>query len=362
MLNKSHSKKRNAIKIGLVLPFIAIFLYGFNVKEVQKYVEIPADIEIPLASTDHSNELTIPDVKDNRESIVHNQSTPSTILVSLERISTAGEISHDLNNEKFIVQITKHTSESELQKIKEELKSKYNIDLKYSTNRNESGEIVSISMNYGGQQSSGNYQVTDEDGINDFYFFIDEEGKSGFGSDASEERKRKRMEVRMEKQSTRMEQQREEMEQRRADREMEMKERKIIAIEVQELEKERQKVRLKKIDKDHVYVIAKQDDNHDSTSDMEYVVTRLGPRKDIIYVSDSNPFMINRLTTDAELDQLKEKLSSKNIDFNYRNVKRNAQGEITSLKFTVNDHKGSKSTTVAKGEDGKPIDEFIIRH
>ncbi len=39
MLNTPPSRKKNLWKLGLVLPFLALFMYSFNVKEVIKYVE-----------------------------------------------------------------------------------------------------------------------------------------------------------------------------------------------------------------------------------------------------------------------------------------------------------------------------------
>ena len=59
---------------------------------------------------------------------------------------------------------------------------------------------------------------------------------------------------------------------------------------------------------------------------------------------------------------MKETMAKKNISFTFKNVKRNALGEITGIKFSLDDHKGSKSTTVVKGDNDEPIDLIVLKH
>jgi hypothetical protein len=70
--------------------------------------------------------------------------------------------------------------------------------------------------------------------------------------------------------------------------------------------------------------------------------------------------IINKNTTDAELPKMKIDLATKNIDFDYKNVKRNSEGEITSLKISTKDNNGSKTSTAINGDDDEPIDQIII--
>ena len=57
---------------------------------------------------------------------------------------------------------------------------------------------------------------------------------------------------------------------------------------------------------------------------------------------------------------MKERLSKKGIDFTYKKVKRNTDGEITRIHLTVNNNNGSKQTIVAEADDGESIHELLI--
>lgn len=179
MLNKTNSKKRNALKATLVLPLLAIFLLSFNVNEVTKYVEIQSE-KIQTKSPLISEEIVISE-------------TPST-----EKMPAVVTKEKATNNKKTNIQkkfraiINKNTSDAELQKIKEEVKSKYGIDISYAAIRNKSNEITSLTLSYNGNGNNGNYQLSQDQGIDEFYFFIDEDGKTGFWSEATEKRLKER--------------------------------------------------------------------------------------------------------------------------------------------------------------------------
>lgn len=73
-----------------------------------------------------------------------------------------------------------------------------------------------------------------------------------------------------------------------------------------------------------------------------------------------NAIMINKDTTDDELNKIKVEIKAKGITFNYSKVKRNQAGEITRIKITTNNGKGSKSSISVIGDDGEPIEEIYI--
>jgi len=73
-----------------------------------------------------------------------------------------------------------------------------------------------------------------------------------------------------------------------------------------------------------------------------------------------NAVMIDKDTSDATLEKIKTKLAAKGITFNYSKVKRNSQGEITRIKITTNNGKGSKSTITSNADDGEAIDDILI--
>ncbi|MEZ4859246.1 MAG: hypothetical protein R2781_10585, partial [Flavobacteriaceae bacterium] len=103
--------------------------------------------------------------------------------------------------------------------------------------------------------------------------------------------------------------------------------------------------------------------NKESNEAITYAIanTGSGSNRNLAVISGSDDsVIINKNTSDAELSKMKTELASKNIDFAYKNVKRNDAGEIVAIKISIDDNKGSKSTTVIKGDDDKPIDLIVI--
>ncbi|MEZ4794738.1 MAG: M56 family metallopeptidase [Flavobacteriaceae bacterium] len=397
MLNKSNSKKHRVFKVLAIMPLLALFLFGFNVKKVTNYVEIPAKKrslvteEIPASNAPEKKYKT----EGNHE--IQN-STPD---VEAKETDQNPERSNAVILE-FRYEINKNTSEEELKRIKDDLKKNHGIDLSYTTVRNDQGEITSLSINYSGKgvtgkNLNGNYSVSDDDGIEPFFFYQDDDGSSGFWSEGAEERRLERMERRqedLEKRKEEMEERREKIEVRRM--EMEKRREKMEMKRKEDLDKKRVEL-IKKSgnvaivgDERAVYEIVDLDDldadenvnvvsyvvaspsgarsyiidtddvmEVDNVKTTEYVVAR--PDGNVAYVSSTgNAFSINKSTTDAQLKKIQQQMAQKNIEFKYRNVKRNNRGEITGLKFSVDDHHGSKSSTTIKSDGEKPIDPIFI--
>ena len=346
MLNKSNSRKVNVLKIGIILPLLALFLWSFNVKEIVTYKTIPVaeePVEKPL-----TNAIPVAENSDKKENVAQKNETPSIAEASSKPEIKNSQEEKEIR-EKFSVKITKNTSNAEFETIKKELKEKYGIDLSYTVVRNDANEIVSLSMNYSSTDSrNGNYQVNDDEGIEEFHFYIDEEGKSGFWSEGAEERRIERMERRTKE----MEVRKDEMEVRRA----EMKERR------KELDKRRVKMEERR-EKQIAVIDEERRELADRKRAMTYSIanSRGGSNGNVAVISGSeDSAVINKNTSDAELSKMKTELASKNIDFTYKNVKRNDVGEIVAIKISVDDNKGSKSTSVIKGDDDEPIDLIII--
>ncbi|MAL59605.1 MAG: hypothetical protein CMC14_06120 [Flavobacteriaceae bacterium] len=346
MLNKSNSRKVNVLKIGIILPLLALFLWSFNVKEIVTYKTIPvAEEPVEKPST---NAIPVAENSDKKENVAQKNETPSIAEASSKPEIKNSQEEKEIR-EKFSVKITKNTSNAEFETIKKELKEKYGIDLSYTVVRNDANEIVSLSMNYSSTDSrNGNYQVNDDEGIEEFHFYIDEEGKSGFWSEGAEERRIERMERRTKE----MEVRKDEMEVRRA----EMKERR------KELDKRRVKMEERR-EKQIAVIDEERRELADRKRAMTYSIanSRGGSNGNVAVISGSeDSAVINKNTSDAELSKMKTELASKNIDFTYKNVKRNDVGEIVAIKISVDDNKGSKSTSVIKGDDDEPIDLIII--
>ena len=109
MLHKSKSKKRNAFKMALILPALAVFLLSFNTRTI--YVP-KADRGIVAAST------------------------ATTSLKTIE------------------IHINKDTSDKELEDIKKDLLNK-GIDFSYTVVHNDKKEIIDIDINMSSKEKDG---------------------------------------------------------------------------------------------------------------------------------------------------------------------------------------------------------------
>jgi hypothetical protein len=103
MLNQNQSKKRNQLKLLLVLPALAIFLVAFNTKNVYKTAEVNSETK------------------------------------EAPRI-----------NKGFNYIITKNTTNDELKRIKQELKEQQ-VDFSYTAVRDSAGKIIDIQLNTKGK-------------------------------------------------------------------------------------------------------------------------------------------------------------------------------------------------------------------
>lgn len=99
----------------------------------------------------------------------------------------------EVKQDSFEIKISKKTSDYELQQLKEDLKNKFGIDFNYVISRNKNNEISILSLNYTQNGNNGSYQVSEEKGIDHFYFFIDSSGKIGIWSEVMENRKKMQM-------------------------------------------------------------------------------------------------------------------------------------------------------------------------
>jgi len=287
---------------------------------------------------------------------------------------------------EFKFEITKNTTNKELEIIKKELMAEHQVDLNYSVTRNNAQEITSINISYSSKTgNSGSYNVTDEGPIDAFTFFYDKDGKSGFWSEKQESRRNERMGKKMAEMKARKmkmqqrmvkrlkeeeefaeikEERREEMEERREEmeeREVEIEKRsgnlariarekeKMAFKEMKEREKEMaaRYMELAKIEKKRAIARA----NGNGRSSYTYSSDGEGAEHAII---------IDKDTSDSTLANIKTKMAAQGIVFNYSRVKRNANGEITRIKITTDNGKGSKSTISSSADDGEPIDDILI--
>lgn len=427
MLNKSTSKRRNLWKLSIVLPALALFLWSFNVKEVVTYKEVSNESGIPLEVKEHkepsaiieevpesnltvepvSEQTTLELVKASEKKDAHFNITKNTSFLDLQNLKQQLKVNGSVEANKrtanylnkmkeleailkdFRITITKNTTDAELETMKSELKKDHGIDMKYKVDRNSSGEITSIQISYSDNKGgNGNYSIQDDGAIEEFQFYINEDGKRGFWSEAGEERRLERMKRR----AAEMEERNVEREEQMLEREQEMKERRV-EMEERRIEMENRsngsardakemKTSLKEQEKERLVLIkerAKEMQERAKMREKEMILRQkeLAERykevakgssrsKGSTYSYSSsglgveNAVIIDKDTTDETLDKIKTKLAAKGITFNYSKVKRNSQGEITRIRITTNNGKGSKSTISAQADDGEAINEILI--
>lgn len=134
MINQHPSKKSRALKSLIIMPFLALFLLSFNIKNDYKF-----------------------------ENLTTNNSTEKSIEIV----------------------ITKTTTDQELIKIKNDL-AKEKINFSYTTVRNKNGEISALSLDISGGKNSANEfnnsfsTNVDTDTISPTYIVIDPENNSVF--------------------------------------------------------------------------------------------------------------------------------------------------------------------------------------
>ncbi len=378
MLNKSNSNKNNLWKLGLVLPALAFFLYSFNVTEVVKYNETEPKTEIkaqpvkvkPILNSDISEEAAKEIIEKSLDpvttTITSEKSTPEKPAVTTTFVEVGNRETSESKTATFIqevkVLITKNTTNEELEAIKKRMKKDHGLDMSYEVVRNSSGEITNIAISYSGNGTNGNYTVDDDRGIEDFYFYQNEDGETGFWSEAREKRRQERnveKEIRKKERVARMKEREIEQEERMMDMKKRMKRQEERMMKRQEEMSRRQEEiarRSEEIAKKS-YNLAKARSNSWSSAKSKgsndvYVYSSTGEDGDVI--------IINKDTTDAELEDIKRDLAAKGITFKYSKVKRNARGELVRIKIVKDDGKGSKSTVLAAADDDDPIVDIII--
>jgi len=116
MLNKRNSKKQNVWKLSIILPLLALFLWSFNVKEVQEYRETnPASLTMEPIFILHANST---DEEINAIEEYFKNSHPETLLkIKNRERNTNGEITgfsfetKFSENERFFKRFNRNSKE-----------------------------------------------------------------------------------------------------------------------------------------------------------------------------------------------------------------------------------------------------------
>ncbi len=263
---------------------------------------------------------------------------------------------------EFRIKITKNTSDEQLKAIKKEMIETHGIDLSYTVVRNSNREITSINLHYTGKGTSGAYSVNDDGPIDDFHFYMNNDGQSGFQSANNKGRNLKgtATQDRLERISNELAIQKEEQLHNSQNRfehavsQMENTEHRLreheeeLIIAQQQMQQERQEIREQQ----------EQEEEKEEVQRLERRFNKNYTQNNVQH--QSRTLIIDKNMSDADLKELKNDLKSHGVSFQYSKLRRNAKGEISRIKITVDNGKGSKSTTMTQADDGASIDHIAI--
>jgi beta-lactamase regulating signal transducer with metallopeptidase domain len=279
---------------------------------------------------------------------------PEGTAVQQNNTLTERTLTKEVVGKEFRFTITKKTANTELEAMKTKLKKEHNIDMKYKVDRNSNGEITSILISYTDNKGwNGNYAIEDDHPIEDFVFYLNDDGERGFWSEAHEERREERYKYR----TLEREKRDAERTERMLEREIEMEERR------EEMDVRRNEIVKRSYDNTKVLK-----DRDKEIRERELAIVNGKKRSNYeseatVYSSDAaeNAIIIDKDTTDETLAKMKTKLAAKGITFTYSKIRRNSQGEITRIKITTDDGTGNRSSVSATADDGEPIREMLIK-
>ena len=191
MLHKSKSKKINLFKYVLIIPILAIFLMSFNTKTVYVEKALPVTeneftsnsfAEETLITNDNIEEkeetakIDIPATKDkNKKVVALNTNTQK------KSVKVIGDVE--------VVIITKNFTDTDFEKVTNDLK-KEGITAKFKgIKRNDKGEITAIKINVSSKKSNANYNISSDEAIKPIKISFDEDANSiSIGNGKSKEK------------------------------------------------------------------------------------------------------------------------------------------------------------------------------
>lgn len=381
MLNKRKSHRINVWKLSIILPFLAFFLWSFNVKEVVEYTEnepvsaseVPKTLpsfstsETPEILSNQVSEAVAPseEMSETNPTPIH-ETTYSSEAVS-EKNNTSSPTNHSLAQE-IMFQISKNSTKEELDALEKELKGK-GFTFNYSNvSFNSAHEITGITIAYkDGSGNSGKYSVHSDSPINTI--IIKSEGSRLSVSSANNtvrlntnqtQETNEDMEERREEMHEKMEQKREEMALRREaleERSNEQRERMLERSEErrEQLRNQANQRRDSLVNRlpNQTSVSRSQSARQDETG--MHARTRTNGTRAL----PKDTKNITKNSSDTDLDTLKDEFKAAGISFSYHGIKRNDAGEITKIKLKIDNNNGSiTSSTYNKGGDA--INTIVI--
>ncbi|MBT0606701.1 M56 family metallopeptidase [Aequorivita echinoideorum] len=182
MLNKKSSSSLNQLKMLLILPAIAVFLYSFNVRENVTYQTKVSPKITDGVTQDQTDKDGFKTTEISKATAISTSSTASP-----QKVMTSEKNNSDNNvgGKAFQKIIPNTATKAEIETIAADLKENYDVILKLnSVFYNTSGEIIGINLEVkdlvGNNQNS--YSVNQTKGISEIVIFRTEEGQFGITS------------------------------------------------------------------------------------------------------------------------------------------------------------------------------------
>ncbi|MEQ3655996.1 MAG: hypothetical protein ABNH00_09050 [Dokdonia sp.] len=272
--------------------------------------------------------------------------------------------------QSFRYKISKFTSLEELSAIKKELKDKHQVDFEYSDiDFNADNEIAAIRLTYKTSNgNTGNYNVSQTQGIADIYFYMEANGGVGLGNDKNaaitQERiqeKRALIEERRDALRARGEARRAEMEKRREQRiqeaESSRQERQKQLTSRQNELRERIKENATSLKARQIELKEKQQAQGYRQNNFTHQQPTNITAKGVFIVSNDAGITtsdikkglyvkrISTTTSDNELALIKKTFKENGATMNYSSVKRNAEGQITAIRIKLKRDSDKASVT-----------------
>ena len=205
MLNKNESHRSNKLKIAVVLPLIALFLWSFNVKQEVRIKESKSTSGKPAANPEQNNAQRSTSAQEVKEVIQQDTLTGNyRVLDSLGNASKGYKMVKDtlVNlpalktssikiNDPFRVTINQTMSKDEVDDVVDRLKADYDVvlrvsNLKYNSDNIISGITLKIKDNQTG--NTGNFNLkkestkSNEEGVGIIVIERTKSGGLSFGS------------------------------------------------------------------------------------------------------------------------------------------------------------------------------------
>lgn len=368
MLNKNKSHHKNRLKVLLVLPFIMIFLMSFQIETVMQFKTSTSsqlekdsisnpEIEILNALLKNYDEDAV--LIFNGKKITIKEILPSTYKIEEVRYNDQNTpvIQAESRGKEQLKLNIGAIPEGVYLQISED--SKIAMFVKKPSDKNDTISVFTRKKE--AASKSDKRKETSKSAENAPSFIIAKTKSRSVNlntrEDLEKERQRLRDSFRNHPPETKVEvryenlKEREEIQKRREDLEVERRTRRDSLMKIRSKEPSnmrdelREKRELERAKQSQVNRISAM--QVFSEGDYKYMVG-VDKNDDVIVLH----FEIDENTSDGSLKEIAAKFSEVNVDFDYKNLRRNSSGKITKIKMTLNNRKGSQSKVSQQNDDG----------